>query len=111
MKTIAAAFGTLLIALTPCAFAAPSAPVVGLATQAAPSTSMAPATGTPPWLAASAFCSGNCDVYCGSGAIERYYEPSAACCTRNSCLDGSGFIMATWNPPSGCWGGGECAVQ
>lgn len=109
MKRIAAAFGTLLVAFAPVAFAAEQA-----APLPQPAVSPAPAavspTGTPDWLPAAGFCSGNCNVYCGSGAVDRYYETSAACCTHDSCQDGSSFLHAMWLPPTGCWGGGECAI-
>ena len=109
MKTIAAAFGTLFLSLTPSAFAAP--PASPIPQPAVSSPAGGETIGAPPWLAATTFCSGDCDLYCGSGVVEKYYEPSAACCTRNSCLDGSQLIMSTWHPPSGCWGGGECFIE
>lgn len=106
MKRIAAAFGTLLVALAPCAFAAEQATPI---TQ--PAVSTAPAevspTGTPEWLPV-AYCAGDCDVYCGSGVVERYYESAGACCLRRTCQDGSNFLHAMWHSPY-CWGGGECA--
>lgn len=109
MKRIAAAFGTLLVAFAPGAFAAgQAAPITQPAVSSAPAA-VSP-TGAPDWLPAAGFCSGNCNVYCGSGAIDRYYETSAACCSHDSCQDGSLFLWALWQPPSGCWGGGECAT-
>jgi hypothetical protein len=109
MKRIAAAFGTLLVAFVPGAFAAgQAAPITQPAVSPAPAA-LSP-TGAPDWLPASGFCSGNCNVYCGSGAVDRYYETSAACCVRDSCQDGSSFLSAMWQPPAGCWGGGECAT-
>jgi hypothetical protein len=108
MKRIAAAFAVLL-AFAPGAFAAEQAAPVTQPAVAPVSTAVSPA-GTPAWLQATTFCSGNCNVYCGSGAVDRYYEPSAACCVRDSCQDGSLFLYAYWQPPSGCWGGGECAI-
>lgn len=109
MKRIAAVFG-MLLAFAPGAFAAEQAT---LATQPAVSSTPAAVSpiGTPAWLPAGGFCAGDCDVYCGSGAIDRYYETSAACCSHNTCQDGSLFLSAMWQPPTGCWGGGECAVQ
>jgi hypothetical protein len=108
MKRIAAVFG-MLLAFAPGAFAAEQAALI---TQ--PAVSPAPAAVSPVgmlvWLPASGFCSGDCNVYCGSGAVDRYYETSAACCSHDSCQDGSLFLFAMWQPPSGCWGGGECAV-
>jgi hypothetical protein len=106
MKTLFLS-AVLVLAAGALAGAAPPAPADQPPTPA--TSQQATAIGTPPWLAASTFCSGDCDVYCGSGAVEKYYEPAAACCSRYSCLDGSGFLFATWHPPSGCWGGGECA--
>jgi hypothetical protein len=108
MKRIAAVFGTLLVAFASGAFAAEqAAPITQPAISSAPA-GVSP-TDTPDWLPA-AFCAGDCNVYCGSGAVERYYESSAACCLRRTCQDGSNFLHAMWSSPS-CWGGGECAIS
>jgi hypothetical protein len=110
MKKIAAAFG-MLLAFSLGAFAADqAAPVTQTAVSPASAAAVVSPAGAPVWLPASGFCSGNCNVYCGSGAVDRYYEPSAACCVRDSCQDGSLFLSAMWQPPAGCWGGGECAL-
>jgi hypothetical protein len=114
MKKIAAAFG-LLLAFAPGAFApgafaaAPAAPIPQPAVSSA--SVAVSSVGTPTWLPATITgCSGNCNVYCGSGAIDRYYEQVGPCCSHDSCNDGSLFLWAVWQPPTGCWGGGECAV-
>jgi hypothetical protein len=108
MKRIAAAFG-MLLAFAPGAFAAEQAAPITQPAVSPASAAVSP-IGTPVWLPAAGFCSGNCNVYCGSGAVDRYYETAAACCSHDSCQDGSLFLSATWQPPTGCWGGGECAI-
>ena len=110
MKRIAAAFATLLVAFAPVAFAAGEAAPIAQPADSPDSAAAVSPAGAPAWLPAAGFCAGDCNVYCGSGAVERYYETSAACCSHNSCLDGSAFLHAMWNPPAGCWGGGECAT-
>ena len=108
MKRIAAAFG-MLLAFAPGAFATEQAARITQPAVSPASAAVSP-VGTPVWLPASGFCSGNCNVYCGSGAVDRYYETAAACCSHDSCKDGSLFLYANWLPPAGCWGGGECAI-